>query len=434
MKNSIIRGVVVSALVLVVGGFLGMGTAHAMTPSLTLYATGNGDMVQITINGDANSGVWMYYQKYGYGMQSLYMGTSNSNGNLTTSLSTSSLGVSNGSSAYVVVNNQQSSNVVWPFTSGNTAVTLSQTSLSIAMGQSANITVSGGTAPYIMYSTLSNVFQSVIGGNTLTIIPIGVGSGNLSVCSNGQSQGSSGCATLSITVSNTLPPPISLSPSTVNLAAGSTSTVVISGTGNYYISSNTNSSVASAYISGNSLIISGVAYGTNTITVCQSYGQCASVYVSVTSGGSVVIPITFSQANPTLNVGQNLSISIYGGSGGSYYVAYNSNSSSVLTTINGSTITLKGLANSATVVVVCSTSNTCGAITAMVGQSSFVNWVYCANENGACNFSGTRQVRYGANGSYYYRTFTNYTQCSNAVFGDPLFGVVKQCSYLYSNV
>jgi glucose/arabinose dehydrogenase len=56
-------------------------------------------------------------------------------------------------------------------------------------------------------------------------------------------------------------------------------------------------------------------------------------------------------------------------------------------------------------------------------------WTQCANENGVCSFSGTREVRYGANGAYAYYTFTTSVNCTNAVFGDPLVGTGKQCSY-----
>jgi len=56
-------------------------------------------------------------------------------------------------------------------------------------------------------------------------------------------------------------------------------------------------------------------------------------------------------------------------------------------------------------------------------------WVLCANENGTCNFTGTRLVRYGANGSYNYGTFTDSVACTNDVFGDPLYGTAKYCWY-----
>ncbi|OGB22804.1 MAG: hypothetical protein A3I66_12910 [Burkholderiales bacterium RIFCSPLOWO2_02_FULL_57_36] len=56
-------------------------------------------------------------------------------------------------------------------------------------------------------------------------------------------------------------------------------------------------------------------------------------------------------------------------------------------------------------------------------------WTDCASEGGTCSFSGTRQVRYGANGTYAYRTLTGPVQCTNSVFGDPVYGVAKTCAY-----
>jgi hypothetical protein len=58
----------------------------------------------------------------------------------------------------------------------------------------------------------------------------------------------------------------------------------------------------------------------------------------------------------------------------------------------------------------------------------FETYVHCANENQTCSFSGTKNVRYGANGSYAYRTLTNGAACNNATFGDPAPGVAKKCS------
>lgn len=57
------------------------------------------------------------------------------------------------------------------------------------------------------------------------------------------------------------------------------------------------------------------------------------------------------------------------------------------------------------------------------------NWTRCASEGNACNFTGTRQVRYGANNTYAFITATSTVACSNGVFGDPVHGVVKTCDY-----
>src|SRR5262245_40711351 len=55
-------------------------------------------------------------------------------------------------------------------------------------------------------------------------------------------------------------------------------------------------------------------------------------------------------------------------------------------------------------------------------------WAVCASEGGACAFSGTQEVRYGANGSYVYQTMSDGAFCANSVFGDPAYGTVKECA------
>jgi Flp pilus assembly pilin Flp/putative hemolysin len=54
-------------------------------------------------------------------------------------------------------------------------------------------------------------------------------------------------------------------------------------------------------------------------------------------------------------------------------------------------------------------------------------WNHCADEGGYCDFSGTANVRFGANNTYAYGSYFNGVSCSNAVFGDPIVGVYKSC-------
>jgi thermitase len=56
-------------------------------------------------------------------------------------------------------------------------------------------------------------------------------------------------------------------------------------------------------------------------------------------------------------------------------------------------------------------------------------WTKCASEGGICSFTGTRQVRYGANNSYATLTATGSIACTNAVFGDPMPATAKSCEY-----
>lgn len=55
-------------------------------------------------------------------------------------------------------------------------------------------------------------------------------------------------------------------------------------------------------------------------------------------------------------------------------------------------------------------------------------YTFCANENQRCNFSGTKDVAYGANGSFYYKyNISGGIDCNNSTFGDPISGVGKAC-------
>ena len=62
------------------------------------------------------------------------------------------------------------------------------------------------------------------------------------------------------------------------------------------------------------------------------------------------------------------------------------------------------------------------------GGSPARQWTICAPEGGACVFPGTTEVRYGADGMYVCRIFTDGTACNNIVFGDPVFGTRKSCA------
>src|SRR4029450_9336771 len=61
------------------------------------------------------------------------------------------------------------------------------------------------------------------------------------------------------------------------------------------------------------------------------------------------------------------------------------------------------------------------------------DWTFCADEGEVCAFAGTAEVRYGVDGAYAPGTFTDGVECSNAVFGDPAFGVVKHCDFRRSD-
>lgn len=60
-------------------------------------------------------------------------------------------------------------------------------------------------------------------------------------------------------------------------------------------------------------------------------------------------------------------------------------------------------------------------------SSIVVTWAECAREGGTCNFTGTREVRYGTAEKYTSTQATNGVACNNFVFGDPAVGLLKTC-------
>lgn len=56
------------------------------------------------------------------------------------------------------------------------------------------------------------------------------------------------------------------------------------------------------------------------------------------------------------------------------------------------------------------------------------NYAFCAKEYEYCNFSGTNDIAYGANGVFTYRrSISGGIACNNDIFGDPISGYVKSC-------
>ena len=52
---------------------------------------------------------------------------------------------------------------------------------------------------------------------------------------------------------------------------------------------------------------------------------------------------------------------------------------------------------------------------------------YCGPENGLCSFYGTETVYFGAGSDWTSKSVSGGTPCTDAVFGDPDYGVVKAC-------
>jgi len=115
---------------------------------------------------------------------------------------------------------------------------------------------------------------------------------------------------------------------------------------------------------------------------------------------------------------------------GTREVRYGANGKFVTKTVTGAIACTNGAFGSDPangVVKSCSYAGT--ATSTPSNPPATVTWTACASEGGTCAISGSREVRYGANGKFASKIVTGAVACTNAVFGDPIFNVAKACSY-----
>jgi len=308
-----------------------------------------------------------------------------SSGNVSTSINGNTLVLGgnssiSGTSSLTVCSSDMSSCGVINVTLGglnSNNVLFSQSAPTLSVGQSMTVSLYGNTSTTYSISSNSNasVVQATLSGTVLTLYGVSGGTAIINVCAS-----SGGCSSVTATVSSSSSVnPVYLSQSSVTLAVGQTSSVSISGGTTPYILLTASNLIFQAGVSGNSLYLTGISAGSAQVTVCTSASTgCASLSLQVTGtqtntsfsssvGNSF---LKFSSANPGLNLGQSTNITVLGGLGGSYTVAYNSNASTVQATISGSSLSLYGLRNGYVILVICDTQSNCGALPVMVGSTT----------------------------------------------------------------
>jgi len=332
---------------------------YAATPTLSLSSASDGDSVQLAVTGTINSNVVFYYTKVGSGLQMNYLGKTDASGNFSTTLSTASYGITGDTIVYVSVNGVKSNEAAWPYLAAASVLSLSQTSLILPLGQSSTLTAYNNGTNFIYLSSNSNppVVNVNISGNNITLKALNFGSTVVTVCAG---TGTPSCASVYVTVQNTGAQALAFSQNNPTVASGqSLAITVIGGTGIYTLLNNANSGIIQAGLSGSTVTLSTTnSSGSSAITICSSdmssCGIINAVVGNVSSSG-----ITFSLTNPTMTIGQSLSITISGGAGGNYSVFSNTNTSAVSANISGSSLVLVANSGGSATVTVCSTMGNC---------------------------------------------------------------------------
>ena len=179
----------------------------------------------------------------------------------------------------------------------------------------------------------------------------------------------------------------------------------------------------------NSISCSNSTFGDPTpgsVKYCYIVNQAEMINNTCPSGYSYLDWVNCSAENSTCYV-DGLKTVRYGANGSYSYINANNSvycSNSVFgDPINGVTKTCSY--KNTTIQQVSTSTASCPA-----GTNDNNIWLTCSSENGTCSFSGTQVVRYGGNGSYYYKSnVTGSIACNNATFGDPAPGIPKGCSY-----
>lgn len=246
------------------------------------------------------------------------------------------------------------------------ALSFSQSNINLSSGQSTTINVTGGSDYYLSSNSNPNAALGRFNGSTLTITAGSeTGTANVTVCSL---SGTNNCGSVTVVVggsnnsntTNTTTSGPTLSPSSISPSLGSTQSITISGNGNYFVSSNSNSAVASYTLTGSILQVTALSNGSATITVCQT-GGCSNLTITVGSGGNTGGVLSFSQSNPSLSVGQTIIVTISGGSG-VYSLSSISNTNVASSSLSGNTLTIIGKAFGSATLSLCESGGSCNSL------------------------------------------------------------------------
>jgi len=374
IRRSLLSVVIVTVLAAI--GFLVAASAYAATPTLSLVNT-SGDSMQINVNGDPNSGV-MFYYNVGSSSGTLVttLGSTDASGSFSTAINPSLYAVNSGNLVYVVVNGQQSAMQTWSSAVSASAPVLSQNSITLGLGQSMTVIAQSNAGVYMASNSNTSIASIYTNGPQVTVTGNQIGSTVASICLIGSG---SNCANLSISVQSASVTTLSFSQNNLSLSSGGSQSVVIyGGGGTYSVSGNSNTSVVSTNLSGNTLTVYALAVGSATITVCDQNQSsvCGSIYVTVSSSGSSQ-SVTFGITNPTIVAGQSMNIALSGGSG--YFVSSNANANIAQASVNGSTLTLYGASVGSDSITVCASSGGCNTLYVTVTNTSAVTQTTVTN-------------------------------------------------------
>lgn len=247
-------------------------------------------------------------------------------------------------------------------------LSFSQNNVSIGTGASEGITISGGSGNYLISgNSNTSIVSTSLSGTVLTLYGEETGTATVTVCDQANT-GTCGPIYVTIGSSGSTSGSVSFGETNPAINVGQNLSVSLSGSASYYVSSNSNTGIATASVSGDTLSLYGESVGSDSVLVCASSGGCSTLNVTVdSSNSSSGQAVSFGVTNPTITVGQNVSVSLSGGS--SYLISSNANVGIAQATVSNATLTLYGESTGTDSVTVCVTGGGCNPISVNVENS-----------------------------------------------------------------
>lgn len=226
--------------------------------------------------------------------------------------------------------------------SGTTATTTSlfttaPATLTLGVSSSQQFTVGGGRAPYTAVSSNSSVVVPSLSGTQLTLGGVSAGSATVTLRD---------AAGATQNVSVTVAPAQALAsgiPTGLVLAVGSANaqSYTVSGGVAPYTVASSNSNVLSASVSGNRVMLTGLAAGSANVVITDAANATVTVPVTVSANAGQAL-FTTAPSAVTVAPGSTTQYSVGGGVPG--YTATSSNTSVATVSVSGNTLSLRGVA------------------------------------------------------------------------------------------
>lgn len=293
------------------------------TTNPSLYTTAP---AQVSISPGANA---VYTIGGGNGA---YTATSSNTNVITASVNGNSLtvvGVAPGTANIAITDTAGDKVTIAVTTVGQALFTTAPERVSITPGNSAVYAIGGGSGPYSATTGNANVATTSLTGNSLTLTGIASGTTNIAI-----TDAAGGKFTIAVDTTGSQPL-FTTAAGQVSITPGTSAVYAIGGGNGPYSATSSNTNVATASVSGNSLTVAGIAPGTANIALTDAAGGKVTIAVATTSSQAL---FTTAPGQVSITPGTSGVYAIGGGNGP--YSATSSNTSVAKVKVSGTTLTI----------------------------------------------------------------------------------------------